>query len=120
MSTLSIISGLLLVLVGVAGYVYGLSTGAASPTALIPAAFGVVIAGLGAIAGAKEKLRMHVMHVAVLIALIGFLIPAIRLVLKREDLVLSAAVLSQAAMAAICLLFVIFAVRSFIEARRGD
>ena len=118
MSKLSIVCGLLLIAIGVIGYIYGMQSGAASPTALIPAAFGLVIGGLGVVAGAKPNLRMHLMHVIVLIALIGFLIPAVRLATKFEDLTLSAAVVSQLAMALVCLVFVILAVRSFIAARR--
>jgi hypothetical protein len=117
MSSLSITFGVLLILIGIIGYVYGLSTGNASLTALIPAGFGVLIAIMGAISAAKPDLRKHVMHVAVLVALIGFLIPAIRLTTKINDLSWSAAVVSQLAMALVCLLFVIFAVRSFIAAR---
>ena len=120
MSSLSITCGVLLILIGIVGYVYGMSTGAASPTALIPAAFGIVIAAMGALGAAKPDLRKHVMHVTVLVALIGFLIPAIRLVSKMSGLTMSAAVVSQLAMALVCLLFVIFAVRSFVAARRGD
>jgi hypothetical protein len=107
----------LLILISVIGYAYGWSTGAASPTALIPAAFGVVIAILGAIAASKPDLRKHLMHVAVIVALIGFLIPAIRLAMKFKELSMSAAVISQLAMSIVCLVFVILAVRSFIAAR---
>jgi hypothetical protein len=85
---------------------------------LIPAAFGLLIAILGGIAAAKPDLRKHLMHVAVLLGLIGFLIPAIRLLMKIGQLTMSAAVLSQLAMALVCLGFVILAVRSFIDARR--
>jgi hypothetical protein len=119
MSSLSITCGVLLILLGIGGYVYGMTNGAASPTALIPAAFGIIIAAMGAVGSAKPDLRKHVMHVAVLVALIGFLIPAIRLLSKLGSLTMSAAVVSQAVMAVICLLFVIFAVRSFVSARRG-
>ena len=118
MISISIICGVLLILIGLIGYVYGMSAGAASPTALIPAAFGLLIAILGAIAAAKPDLRKHLMHVAVLLGLIGFLIPAIRLLMKIGQLTMSAAVVSQLAMALVCLVFVILAVRSFIAARR--
>jgi hypothetical protein len=39
----SIILGILLILIGAIGYVYGMMNGKASATALIPAAFGLVI-----------------------------------------------------------------------------
>ena len=119
MTSTSIIFGVLLILIGVIGYVYGMSTGAASPTALIPAAFGLLIAILGAIAAAKPDLRKHLMHVAVLLGLVGFLIPAIRLLMKIGEFTMSAAFVSQLAMALVCLVFVILAVRSFIAARRA-
>ena len=117
MSSTSIACGILLILIGLIGYGYGMSTGAASPTALIPAAFGILIAVLGAIAAAKPDLRKHLMHVAVIVGLLGFLIPAIRLLMKLSQLTMSAAVISQLAMALVCLVFVILAVRSFIVAR---
>ena|SRR5687767_3877611 len=119
MPTYAIWFGRLLVAVGIIGYGYGMFIGNASLTALIPAAFGIVLMLLGHLAVAKEPLRKHLMHAAVLIALIGFILPAARLVPRAGDLTLSAAVISQLAMALLCLLFVIFAVRSFISARRS-
>jgi len=118
MSSISITCGILLILIGLIGYGYGMSVGAASPTALIPAAFGLLILLLGVIASKKPNIRKHVMHVAVLIALVGFLLPAIRLLMKAGELTMSAAVISQAAMSLVCLVFVVLAVRSFIAARR--
>jgi hypothetical protein len=120
MSATSIVFGVILILIGAAGYAYGLSTGHASITALIPAFFGVVLAILGWLAQVKENLRKHLMHVAVVIALLGFILPTGRLASKFSELSLSAAVLSQAAMAFVCLIFVIFAVRSFAAARRKN
>jgi hypothetical protein len=119
MTSTSIICGALLILIGLIGYGYGMSAGAASPTALIPAAFGILIAILGGIAAAKPDLRKHLMHVAVLLGLIGFIIPTIRLLMKIGQLTMSAAFVSQFAMALVCLVFVILAVRSFIAARRA-
>ncbi len=112
--------GRILILVGVAGYAWGLYGGNASLTAMIPAAFGVVLMLLGHIATAKEGLRKHLMHAAVIVGLIGFIMPAGRLVSKLSDLTMSAAVVSQIAMSVVCLLFVVLAVRSFIAARQGD
>lgn len=115
----SILCGVLLILVGVVGYAYGMSTGHASPTALIPAAFGIVLALLGVISRAKDDLRKHLMHGAAAVALIGFILTAGRLVMNLSNLTLSAAVLSQLAMALICLVFVVLAVKSFADARRS-
>jgi lysylphosphatidylglycerol synthetase-like protein (DUF2156 family) len=119
MPSTSITCGLLLILVGIIGYVYGLMGNAASVTALIPAFFGIVLAILGFLAKAKENLRKHLMHAAVVIALIGFILVAGRLLMKISSLTLSAAVASQIAMALICLLFVILSIRSFAAARRA-
>jgi len=118
MTITGIYCGIVLILIGVAGYVYGLSIGHASPTALIPAAFGLLIALFSAIGRAKESLRMHMMHVAVLIGLIGLIIPAYRVLSKISSISLSAAVVTQVAMAVVCLIFVILCVQSFISARR--
>ena len=103
---------------GVGGYAYGLTTGHASPTALIPAAFGLVIAALGAAASSSEALRKHLMHVAVVVALLGFVIPLGRVLSKISEFTVSAASISQLAMSAICLIFVVLAIRSFVAARR--
>ncbi len=112
--------GRILVLIGVAGYAWGLYGGNASLTAMIPAAFGVVLMLLGHLAVVKENLRKHLMHAAVIVALLGFIMPSGRLISKLSDLTLSAAVISQIAMSLVCLLFVILAVRSFIAARKSD
>ena len=137
MPSTSIVTGVLLILLGIFGYVFGLLDGHASPTALIPAAFGLLLVIFGFIARSKENLRKHLMHAAVLVAFIGFLIPAIRLISKYGGLFgssdasaesagigatasfISLAVLSQAAMSVICLVFVILCIKSFIAARRS-
>lgn len=118
MPSTSITCGFLLILVGIIGYVYGLMGNSASVTALIPAFFGIVLAVLGFLAKAKENLRKHLMHAAVAVALIGFILVAGRLLMKVSSLTLSVAVASQIAMALICLLFVILSIRSFAAARR--
>jgi len=119
MPTTAVIFGVLLILIGIVGYCYGLMTGHASPTALIPAAFGLLLAILGSIAKSNEGIRKHLMHAAVLIALLGFLMTAGRLLMKLSELTFGAALLSQVSMAILCLIFVILAVRSFIAARRS-
>ena len=69
----SIVCGTLLTLIGAVGYIYALTTEKASFTALIPAFFGIVLFILGLVANAKENIRKHLMHAAVLIALVGFI-----------------------------------------------
>ncbi len=119
MPNYAIICGLLLVAIGVAGYIYGMMGDRASMTALIPAFIGAVLALLGILAGAKEGLRKHLMHAAVAVALLGFIATAGRLVSRLSELTASPAVLSQAATAIICLAFVVMAIRSFAAARRN-
>ena len=118
MPSTSIACGTLLVLIGILGYINGMMTNHESVTALIPAFFGIVLLLLGIFARKSERLRKHLMHAAVLIALIGFVASAGRLLSKLGSLSYNAAVVSQVSMALVCLLFVILAVKSFIDARR--
>ena len=119
MPSTAILSGLLLILVGIAGFGFSVFDGTNAPTALIPAAFGLILAILGFAAKSKENLRMHLMHAAVLVGLAGFIIPLTRLIPQMSEIKVSLAVLSQAAMSVICLVFVILCVKSFIDARRN-
>lgn len=119
MPSTSIISGILLILIGIAGYIFSIVDDHTSLTALIPAAFGILLLLLGLIAQAKENLRMHLMHAAVVVGLLGFIIPTWRIVSKISDIKVSLAVLSQAAMAVVCLFFVILSIQSFVNARRN-
>lgn len=112
--------GILLTLIGIIGY---LVSGAASVTALIPAFFGIVFIILGRLAG-KESLRKHMMHAAVLLALLGLFgsftgIPDfIDWLGGNEDVnILAASVRSL--MALLCIAYIAIAVKSFIDARRG-
>lgn len=118
MPTIAIVCGMLLSLIGIAGYVYGMMNDTASITALIPFFFGTVLETLGFVAKANEKLRKHFMHVAIIVALLGFVAPLGRLLPNLANLALTPAVLSQIAMSVICLVFFILAVRSFIAARQ--
>ena len=67
MSPTTIVFGMLLTLLGLAGYFL---TGASSPTALIPAIFGVLLLVLGFLAH-FEAARKHAMHAAATVALVG-------------------------------------------------
>lgn len=119
MPSTSIALGALLIVIGVAGYAYGFIEGKASITALIPAFVGIVLVILGAASRAKENLRKHLMHAAVVVALLGFVASAGRLISRIGELTFSVAVLSQILMAAICLIFVILGIKSFADARRN-
>ena len=120
--------GIVLIVLGVGGYglaaAGALGSGTASPTALIPAAFGLVFLVLGFLAR-RDALRKHVMHAAAALGLIGFLIPGFMVAWKLPTLWSGrtverpAATLSQAVMALLCAIFVGLCVRSFISARRA-
>ena len=117
MTSTAIFCGAILMLIGLIGYLYGSNQGSGSYTALIPAAFGLVILLCGVIGAAKESLRKHVMHVAVAIALLGFIMVVGRLAMRLSSLTMSAAVISQLLMAIVCLVFVLAGVSSFARAR---
>ena len=123
MPSISIASGVLLILIGLIGYAYGMSGGNASLTALIPAVFGLLLALLGVAARAKENLRKHLMHVAVLIGLVAFAATASSFMkipaLLNGTADRPAAVLAQFATAIVSLVFVILCVKSFVDARRN-
>lgn len=119
MPSTAIVCGVLLILVGIIGYVFGVINGNASFTALIPAIFGIVLAVLGFLARSKENLRMHLMHGAVIVGLLGFFMTAGRLVMNISKIALNAATLAQISMSLICLVFVILCIKSFIDARRA-
>jgi len=119
MPSAAIWTGRLLIIIGIIGYAYGFYGGNASITAMIPAFFGIVLSVLGHIAKIKESLTKHVMHAAILIALLGFILPGWRIVSKLSEVTLSAAYVSQIAMMVVCLAFVLLGVRSFINARKG-
>jgi hypothetical protein len=120
MPNIAILFGRLLIILGIIGYGYGMYAGNASPTALIPAGFGLILMILGHVSKAKENLRKHLMHVAVLVGLIGFLVPAWRIVSKLNDFSLSFASVMLISMALICLAFVVLCVKSFINARQAS
>ncbi|HEX8397528.1 MAG TPA: hypothetical protein VF644_08880 [Pyrinomonadaceae bacterium] len=121
MPAISIIIGVMLILIGVGGY--GASTGHASPTALIPSAIGLIIAILGGVA-TKENLRKHAMHAVMLIALLGFLgtvmgIPKAISLLQGAQIERPAAAVAQTLTAILCLILVVFGIKSFVDARRN-
>ena len=120
MAKLTIGFGVLLVLIAVIGFV---ATGSAHPTALIPAAFGVLFIIFGLLANTPDaKKRMLWMHVSVTVGLIGFLstiMADVQAIKMSHGTVYPhpAAVLEKAAMSLACLIYVLFCVRSFINAR---
>lgn len=114
MPSTTIVFGLLLTLLGLGGYVL---TGSSSLTALIPAAFGLLLLVLGFLAR-SDPLRKHAMHAAAAVALVGcagalFSLPT------SVGVRPAMAVYSQVAMVLLTGIFVALCVRSFIDARRA-
>lgn len=105
------------VLLGVGAY---LGTGMESKTALIPAIFGVLMAGAGAL---SLKHLKHGGHAAALIALLGFLGTSKSLwrigELYHGTLERPTAVMVQAAFAILCFALIVLCVKSFIDARKA-
>jgi uncharacterized membrane protein HdeD (DUF308 family) len=111
--------GAALIVLGLGGYVL---TGAVSLTALIPAAFGLLLVLAGVLAR-NDRWRMHAMHAAVLVALVGFL-GSFRGLLGLAKVfdgtaARPAAIVSQTIMALLTLAYIVVAVRSFIAARKA-
>ncbi|MFN0171205.1 MAG: hypothetical protein ACKV22_32720 [Bryobacteraceae bacterium] len=120
MARITIIAGLLLVLVGL-GFFIG--TGMEHRTALIPVAFGAALIGLGRLARSEERRKMA-MHLAVVIALLGFggtarALGKVVQYLSGQPVDRPAAVIAQAIMAIVLGVFVALSIRSFMQARRN-
>jgi uncharacterized membrane protein len=120
MAKLSITWGIIFILMGLYSY-FGISS--ESITALIPTFFGIPLLILGWV-GLNEKYLKHAMHGAAVLNLLGFagtvsgLIKFFKM-LGGADTARPAAVTVQAIMAILCLIFLIFAVKSFIDARKN-
>jgi hypothetical protein len=122
MAKVTLVFALILIILGVAVFV---ATGSHAPTALIPAYFGILLGILGLLANTpNSKRRMLFMHIAVTVGLIGFVFPGWRGVgdlitqMHGEIVPRPVAMKEELAMAAICLVYVLLCVRSFITARR--
>ena len=118
---MSINIGIILTLLGILSYIL---TDFVSITALIPAFFGIVFAGLGFWGKSSESMRKHTMHASLLLALLGLggsfsgliaLVSALFGTMPER----MAAVVSQSIMAVLCLIFLIAGIKSFIDARKS-
>jgi len=119
LATTTIGFGVVLILLGLGGY---FGTGRVSLTALIPAAFGLLLAVFGAMARDDKKRKMA-MHIAVTVGLLGFLgtVPGllkIGALLSGGEVARPAAVVSQSIMAVLMAVYVAMCVKSFIDARK--
>lgn len=116
MSTIALVFAVLFASLGLYGYI-----AYSAPTALIPAYLGIILGICGAMA-IKPEWRMHAMHGAALVGIIGFLgsvgglikLPAL---LSGTQLERPHAVVLQSIMAVLCLIFIGLCVKSFIDAR---
>jgi len=119
MTSITLLFAVTYILLGLGGFIL---TSSIHKTALIPCAFGVLFILFGLLAF-KEKLRKHAMHAAVLIALLAFLGTARSLTHLPELLngtaEKPASIITQSLNAGLSLLYIILAVRSFIQARRA-
>jgi hypothetical protein len=111
-------TGALLVATGVIAYV---ATGAASFTALIPAAVGVLLLIAALIGRRSEKARKHAMHAALAIALLGAL-GSLMNVVKLGDLFAGTAerpgaIVASTVMFVLLVGYLVAGVRSFVRAR---
>jgi hypothetical protein len=120
MAVVTLLLGGVLMILGLATF---FATGATHYTALIPAGFGFVLELLGAIALLAPQARKHLMHATVMLAVLGIAgtiggVMKLPTLLGGGEVARPAAVAAQSAMAALCLVYVLLAIRSFIAARR--
>ncbi len=119
MAPIAIVFGLLLMLLGGGAFGYVYQTKAELQyTALIPAGFGILLIVFGLVAR-NEKARMHAMHGAALLGLIGFAVPAcmVAAVFINGTTFEPVRHGEQTAMAVLCLAFLGLCVKSFIDVR---
>ena len=119
MAKVTLVFALLLVVLGLVGFV---GTGSEHPTALIPAWFGLALGVFGMLAmSRKERRRKLFMHINVTLGLLGFLgsiAEIVRSMASSKDLD-ATALLAKTTMAWLLLIYVMLCVRSFIVARRS-
>lgn len=118
MPPLAIGFGALLTIVGIAFY---FASAHHAPTSLIPVGFGVLLLILGVIGRRGDKARKHSMHLAAVVSLIGT-VGGFFMAWKppaegkpKSQL----AVTEQVILGALCAIFLILCIKSFIDARRN-
>ncbi len=112
--------GMIFIMLGLYAY-FGISS--ESITALIPAFLGVPMLILGWVAQNEKHLKLA-MHSAAVLAFLGFVGTVSGLfkffrMLGGEEFERLSAIIIQAIMAVLCLVFLILAVKSFIDARKN-
>jgi hypothetical protein len=123
MAKITLVFALLLVALGLVGYI---GTGSLHPTALIPAWIGLALGIFGFLAiSDNESRRKLFMHINVTIALLGFLgglVEAIRGYVHAKSAGIAPdqiALASKLTLAGLLFIYVILCVRSFIAVRRS-
>ena len=115
---LALSTGAVLILVGVLAYAL---SGTSSLTAFIPSLVGLLLVVCGLLAG-RESLRRHAMHASAVVALLGFL-GSLMNAIRIGDVITGAAerpaaILASFVMAVLLLIYLVAAIRSFIQVRR--
>ncbi len=119
MPQLALLFSVLFMALGLGGW---LATGSQHMTALIPVGFGLVLMVLGLVARKGDSYRRHAMHGAAMVGLLGFLgtargLYAALLWMMGTVPERGAAVVSQALMAVLSILWLALCIRSFRQAR---
>ena len=119
MATTTIGFGVVLIVLGLGGYI---GSNMVSPTALIPAGFGILLLIFGVLAR-DDKRRKLAMHIAVTVGLLGFIgtvsgLFELPTLLSGGTVARPGAVISKSIMAALMAVYVGMCVKSFIDARR--
>jgi len=104
-----------IVLIAISAVSYTLSD-VKSPTALIPAGMGIV-AWICGVMALKNIARMHVMHVAALIGLMGIIMPGMRLLKTTPSAGIGFYALLGTVIASV--IFLVLCIRSFKAARKA-
>ena len=117
---LTYIAGGVLVVVGVISYI---ASGAASLTALIPSGLGVLLLA-AAVVARNDRIRRHVMHVAMLIALVG-IVATLGNTLRLGEVFAGTAerplaVIASALTFLTLVVYLGFGIASFVQARRNS
>ncbi len=112
MIKITIVFAILLIALGVGAFV-----SSASPTALLPAYVGGALLLIGGFALGFACVRKHLMHVAVIVALLGALAPAAALVIRAAQMS-PLALTVNVGMLVLCATLVVLQIRSFVQTRR--
>ena len=115
MPKISVVFGVLLSVLGLYGY-FGM--GKVSITALIPLFIGVPIIMLGILAFDEQRIK-HSMHAASVLIFLGLIGSVYRLAYKIILGNIDESSIVLMLMSVICIIFLILAINSFIEAKRA-